>query len=352
MIIESIKVVRLLQPLTEPYHLAYGSITSLDSVWVCLRLQNGRTGWGECTPLFGYSDSNIEMVWATSNFLACQWVGKDSNEILRAPLRGKDGFLYTAVWTALEEANGNIPQVTGSVPLVQLLQERVDECPESALKRVRKLGSKVYKIKTGQLSIENDMERLHALQQGLQSGECIRIDANQSLTETKAATLMSICIPGKVELFEQPLKIADWQGCARLAKISPIPIMLDESIVDIQSLHKTAKYGAAAIVKLKWMKQGGWGYLVEMIKVARQNNLRVVLGNGVAGWINNRHEAIFWLKHLQDMNLFGEMNGYLKIKNKIENIQNESSHINVGLEGGKEEIPSNYESTHVCQYGA
>jgi hypothetical protein len=90
--------------------------------------------------------------------------------------------------------------------------------------------------------------------------------------------------------------------------------MLDESITDLDSLDRTARSGAAHIVKLKWMKQGGMSYLCEMAEHARRLGLRIVLGNGVAGWIDNRHEAIFWLEQLQDMQLAGEMNGYLKIR--------------------------------------
>lgn len=312
--IESIQVYRLSLPLHEPYHLSYRSIHDLDSVWVKIELADGSVGWGESTPLPGYSKSDLEAVWDTTNNLASTWIGKEAGEILAAPLRAQDGFLFTAVWTALEEAAGSIPQLTGNVPLVGLTQERTGESPEDALQRVRKHGYKVFKIKVGFLSPEEDVQRLRTYQEELRDGERIRIDANQSLSEAQAAMLLDGCIPDKIELFEQPLPVSAWDECARLAQLAPVPIMLDESITDLDSLDRTAQSGAARIVKLKWMKQGGMFYLREMVEHARKLGLRIVLGNGVAGWIDNRHEAIFWLEQLQNMQLAGEMNGYLKIR--------------------------------------
>lgn len=312
--IESILVYRLTFPLVEPYHLSYGLIHELEVVWVRIQLLDGSIGWGESTPLLGYTDSDIDAVWRTTNQLAATWVGKESSDILSVPLRDQDGFLFTAAWTALEAATDAIASVSGEVPLVGLAQERAREKPADALRRVRKPGYTIFKIKVGFLSLAEDLERLRLFQSELFSGELLRIDANQALSENAAATLLEICLPGKVELFEQPLAVNAWNECARLAHLAPIPIMLDESITDLASLERTARTGAASIVKLKWMKQGGKLYLREMVACARNLGLRVVLGNGVASWINNRHEAAFWLEDLKDMGLAGEMNGYLKIR--------------------------------------
>jgi L-alanine-DL-glutamate epimerase-like enolase superfamily enzyme len=300
-------------PLCEPYHLSYRSIHGLDSVWVKIELANGGIGWGESTPLPGYTESDLNAVWTATNNLASDWVGKEAHALLAEQPRRLDGFLFTAVWTALEEATGAIPQLFGNVPLVGLVQEKEGESPKNALQRVRKLSYKVFKLKVGFLPLEEDILRLRTFQYELANDERIRVDANQSLTEAGAAMLLAGCIPGKIELFEQPLPVGAWDECARLARLAPVSIMLDESITDLDSLDRTAESGAANIVKLKWMKQGGMFFLREMVERARRLNLRIVLGNGVAGWIDNRHEAIFWLEHLQDMQLAGEMNGYLKI---------------------------------------
>lgn len=348
--IGSIRVYRLSQPLCEPYHLSYRTISALDSVWVKLELTDGNMGWGESTPLPGYTESDLSAVWATTNNLARAWIGKDANSILVSPPCAQDGFLFTAIWTALEEATGGIPQLTGKVPLVGLVQERAGESPENALQRVRKLSYKAFKIKVGFLSSDEDRKRLRTFQHGLHDGEYIRVDANQSLSEASARMLLSSCIPGKIELFEQPLPVKAWDECARLARLAPVPIMLDESITDLESLDRTARSGAAKIIKLKWMKQGGMSFLRAMVERARRLDLRIVLGNGVAGWIDNRHEAIFWLEQLQDMQLAGEMNGYLKIKDDTTLLGFTDGCLNFSLKKAKEIDPMRYKPSVIRTY--
>ncbi len=303
--------------LEEPYHLSYGSITFLDSLWAKISLTNGAVGWGESTPLPGYSDSNMEMVWDSALSIASQWAGRNNEEILSAPPRSCDGFLITALWTALEMASGKILPAEGQVPLVGLVQERPSEVPKEALDRVRSHGYRTFKIKVGHGDVEKSRERINEFQKVLGKGEVIRIDANQSLSLEEALAIASICIPGKVELLEQPLPIGAWKDCSELSSLSPVPIMLDESITDSDSIVKTAELKAADMIKLKWMKQGGWFYLREMLETANQYGLKVILGNGVSGPLNNHQEAAFWLTFLKEFNQAGEMNGFLKLKKKI-----------------------------------
>lgn len=319
--IESIQAHRMLLPLHEPYHLSYGTIEALDSVWVCVRLDNGAIGCGESTPLPGYSPSTTDTVWATTNDMARTSIGKKVSEVLGAPLPGSDGFLFAALRTALEEAAGLIPNIAGTVPLVGLTQERQGETPAAALRRVRGAGYWVFKIKVGFSPLQQDIERLTAFQADLHDGERIRVDANQALSDQQARILLKYCLPEKIELLEQPLPACAWTDCARIAQQSPIPIMLDESITDVKSLEAAAHTGAGKIVKLKLMKQGSITQLREMVAHAKKLGLEVVLGNGVAGWIDNRHEGIFWLKYLRDMGRAGEMNGYLKIQQRPSEVE-------------------------------
>jgi L-Ala-D/L-Glu epimerase len=314
--VEKIQAFRLSLPLREPYRLSYGALQALESVWIRAQLDDGSIGWGESTPLEGYSDSNIEAVWHASNVMACSCIGKNVWSILHSPHQGSDGFHFSAVCTALEEASGAIPRLAGKVPLVGITQERANESPQCALRRVRGLGYRVFKVKVGFGPPENDLRRLTAFQNELRDGERIRIDANQSLSEEQATLLLSCCAPERIELFEQPLPADAWSACSRLALRTSVPIMLDEAITDLRSLEQAAQTGAARIVKLKLMKQGSLSYLRAMVDRAKELGLGIVLGNGVAGWIDNRHEAMFWLAELQESGLAGEMNGHLKISAK------------------------------------
>jgi hypothetical protein len=56
-----------------------------------------------------------------------------------------------------------------------------------------------------------------------------------------------------IELFEQPFKEGNWEDMKRLAKISPIPLMLDESIYDMNDIEKVIQLECADYIKLKLM---------------------------------------------------------------------------------------------------
>ena len=91
-------------------------------------------------------------------------------------------------------------------------------------------------------------------------------------------------------------------------------------------------------------------FLRAMVERARRLDLRIVLGNGVAGWIDNRHEAIFWLEQLQDMQLAGEMNGYLKIKDDTTLLGFTDGCLNFSLKKAKEIDPMRYKPSVIRTY--
>ncbi len=315
--IQRIDLYRVTLPLIRPYRLSYGPISALHSLWARAELEGNRIGWGESTPLPGYAESTIEVVVKSGKKMALQWIGRQVSEILATFPRDLDGFMFTAVFTALEEACGAIPQVQGWVPLAALVQEHSGERPSDALKRARAKGYRFFKVKVGFHNIVEEKTRIQQFQESLFPGEKLRIDANQSLAFKDAFALAEICSPETVELLEQPYPISCWEKTAELRKHSPVAIMLDEAITDMASIERAAKENAADLIKLKWMKQGSLSALQGMVEGARRMGVKIVFGNGVASCLNNRQEAIFWLLYLRDFQMAGEMNGFLKIRDDI-----------------------------------
>ena len=115
--------------------------------------------------------------------------------------------------------------------------------------------------------------------------------------------------PGNLQFLEQPFKEKDWTAMAELAKISPIPLGLDESIYDMESVDKARQLKCAQFVKFKLMKVASAQSLVECIEKSRQYGFGVILGNGAAGEISCYQEALVAGK---TGTLAGEMNGFLK----------------------------------------
>lgn len=300
-------------PLRVPYALSFGPVDCLDPVLCRIETSSGRVGWGESTPLPGYSNASADEVWKSSSEMCHKLVGKGLEAALDISESSVDGFLNTAVCTAVEDVAGVFSQGAVNAPLAALLQED-DEGNgfRGLIEKYRKLGFQTFKLKAGYLTLEDDIQRVQQVQSLLMSGEWLRIDANQAWGMEEAVQFSQVLQPELVQLLEQPLPKDDWNGLAELGRKSPVPLMLDEAIQDVASVRRAAEIPGVQYVKLKWMKQGGWRRLLKHLEVAEDAGLQVVIGNGVATGLNNYHEALFWQRYLSEMNLAGEMTGFMK----------------------------------------
>ena len=85
-----------------------------------------------------------------------------------------------------------------------------------------------------------------------------------------------------IELFEQPCAAGDWDARLAVARIAPVPMMLDESIYGLDDIRRAADLNAARYIKVKLMKLGGLDRLAAAIDTIRDCGMEPVLGNGVA----------------------------------------------------------------------
>jgi muconate cycloisomerase len=120
--------------------------------------------------------------------------------------------------------------------------------------------------------------------------------------------------PDNIELLEQPFKRNAWQAVESLAKWSPVPIMLDESIWIADDIKKASEC-RAGFVKLKLMKHGGIRNTVKLAKLAQGLGLKVILGNGVQTDLGCLDECYAY--KFANLKLAGEMNGFLKLKHPL-----------------------------------
>ena len=142
----------------------------------------------------------------------------------------------------------------------------------------------------------------------------IRVDANQGYSFEAAREFVGRVDPEGIEVFEQPFEPGEWDAMARLAALSPLPLMLDESIATAADLERLIELRCADTVKFKLAKAGGLAALERLIARARGAGLQVVLGNGVAGDVGNLHELVVAARAVETA---GEMNGFLKPSTRL-----------------------------------
>ncbi len=287
---------------------AYVTKTVQKSAVVRVTAAGGALGLGNIDPSPGYSTETIEeSLAALRGKLAPGVIGADAANIhvLNARLdAAAPGFLDAKA--AIEMACVDLTARALGVPVHAYLGGAVRERlsfnawigilpPGEAAAEARKWferGFRSAKIKVGG-GIEADRDRVKAVREAVGGTMALRIDANAGYDADTAIRLAHLVQPYDLQLFEQPVPAGDLAGMARVRReAGGVAIMADESILDHASLIEVIKAGAADIVKLKVMKQGGFHRTAAMLATAEAAGLRCVIGHGFGLGVNTMAEIM------------------------------------------------------------
>lgn len=313
--IEEARALRLRMPLNAPYHLSFGDIRHFDLFLFHVRLGDSE-GVGEAVPLPGYGEETDQVVWDLLRKWAGSLLGMKANEAINSvqSARMKHPFAVTAAATAIETALNPLElheEVT--IPLLGTVMGHCVEELEDEVESLLGAGYATLKVKVG-WDEKEDAERVRHVQENVGERAVIRLDANQAYDLEQATYLADHVDPSNIELFEQPFSVGNWHDMVKLSETSPLPLMMDESITSESELEEMIRLRCAGVVKFKLMKAGGLDALERLILHAGEAGLKVVLGNGVAGDIDNFHEMVIASRHIETA---GEMNGFLKQRERL-----------------------------------
>ena len=289
-------------------------MTALDSFFICLDV-DGRIGFGEVTPLPGYSDESPDSVAAELSRVAVSLARGDPLGPIIDALSHQAPFVASALACALETAREGperafLAPVDAAIPVVGLCGGDTPAAAAAAAARLIADGYRVLKLKVGGAPVAADLARVRAVATALDVGARLRLDANQSLDYESALALANGVRDLPVALLEQPFAPPRWDDFARLAAVVPVPLMLDESIAGAADIAHAAAAGAK-LVKLKLCKHPGMAATVDLIGVARAHGLEVVFGNGVQAALGNHLEAR--VHAAAGLATAAEINGFLKL---------------------------------------
>lgn len=305
----TLRLLRL--PLKVPYKLAFGPVTHFDTILAEVATDGG-TGLGEATILTGYTEETIAESWNKAQATAGGLCGLDTESaktVIARELR-EAPFTATALTTAIEMAEGHpILQIETpeAVPLIAGINATDRDGIAAEIDQAVAAGFDTLKIKAG-FNVESDLERVAFIQRQNAGRARLRIDANQGFDQQDGCRFASGLDPRDIELLEQPCHADDWEGLEAVAKVSRVPLMLDESIYSEAEIERAAQIGAS-FVKLKLMKCVSLDRLVKELILIRDLGMEPVLGNGVASDIGCWMEACVARKYIRNA---GEMNGFLR----------------------------------------
>jgi O-succinylbenzoate synthase len=180
-------------------------------------LINGPAGWGECSPLPSWSES----------------------ERLAARL------------SAEEAATQAFPVAVHEMVEVNVMIPRV--APAEAARLAVASGCRTAKVKVGD---ELGVARVAAVREALGPSARVRLDANGAWPDGDAAvSALGAFVAFNVELVEDP--VASLDELVRVRRASPIPVAAEMSVRTVEDARRLGRLGAADAIVLKPQRIGG-----------------------------------------------------------------------------------------------
>jgi L-alanine-DL-glutamate epimerase-like enolase superfamily enzyme len=312
----TLRAVRL--PLIRPYVLSYRTFTEFEPIIVEARDADGRIGWGEGHISPGSSRETPEGGWAFCREHAAAVVGKNTTaaKAMIAANMGASKVAATALLTAIEMLEDHpLLRVDREVRLPLLTPFNSSAPREIAEEVERRLedGFRTFKIKVGK-DADDDGRRVKAVQQAIGGRATIRLDANRAYSEAEACRFAAAIDPSGIELFEQPCDSEDWEANAKVASVSPVPIMLDEPICALADVERAGGIKNIGFCKLKLKRFGGLDLVREALDAVRAHGMEPVLGDGLGIELGCWMEGCVARVTIRNA---GEFNGFLKPKVRL-----------------------------------
>ncbi|HEX2189127.1 MAG TPA: dipeptide epimerase [Longimicrobiaceae bacterium] len=256
-------------------------------VWVRLRDDDGREGWGEApaTPFYGETAETVAAVLprlaeALERAADGDPFALERIEAALARSIGRNPAAKVAVSAALHDLVGKrlgVPvwKLWGLGPAAAPLSSftiGIDE-PEAMRANVREAASyPILKIKVGG---PRDEEILRLIRDEAPD-KTLRVDANTAWTAKQTLAALPMLAEYGVEFVEQPLPKHDLEGLRLVRERSPLPIVADESCETAADVAKLA--GVVDGVNVKLAKCGSLREAVRIVHAARAHGMRVMLG--------------------------------------------------------------------------
>jgi L-alanine-DL-glutamate epimerase-like enolase superfamily enzyme len=138
-------------------------------------------------------------------------------------------------------------------------------------------GLNHFKVKIG-TGLEEDVARIRTLREAFSDKIWIGVDGNGAYKVDGAIELSKALDAYQVRLIEQPIDYRDLEGLVRLTAASPIPIMADQCVEDVQSALTVCQKRAAHVVSIKATKMGFLEDCRKVTEICQAFGIRVHVG--------------------------------------------------------------------------
>jgi L-alanine-DL-glutamate epimerase-like enolase superfamily enzyme len=275
--------------LTQPYTIAYQTISAATNFVLRLQTNRGLEGFGCAAPdkvVTGEVADDVESA---------------IRNVLIPGLRGEDVFTYArllerfrtkigpSALAMLDSALYDLLAKRAEVPLYKLLGGYRKGIPTSVTIGIVDLtetlslaadwvgrGFTMLKIKGG-LELSEDVERLRKVRERYPQ-VVLRFDGNQGYDLPRAIEFVRQVEHLDIEIFEQPLPVAAERELAALATANGLPVMADESLKTLADAFRLTRHNRSNMINIKLQKVGGIYEALSINSVARAGKNEVMIG--------------------------------------------------------------------------
>lgn len=278
--------------LSEPYTIAYETIDETCNVFLRIETSTGLIGYGCAAPdLSVTGETPGEVIQTSEEIIRPVIEGADPLRIamLLSKLKADDRIGPSAL-AMVDMALYDILGKAAGMPVFLLLGGFRDRIKTSitigilptaeTVQRARSfidMGFNCLKIKGG-TDVNQDVERVLSVREAVGKRVELRFDANQGYSVEETMFFADATRKAGLELIEQPTPKNELEMLGNVTRNVPVPIMADESLLNLMDAFKLARSGLVDMVNIKLMKVGGISEAIQINGVALAGGITAMIG--------------------------------------------------------------------------
>jgi L-alanine-DL-glutamate epimerase-like enolase superfamily enzyme len=331
LIITRVEAIPYRIPMRKPLHFASGDVHHIEHVLVRLTTDEGTVGVADIPPRpYTYGETPQSVHALLTGTFAQVLIGADpfDRSAIHAALGRTVGNYATkggvdiALWDIIGNAlSSSVHRLLGGYTDRLRVSHMVGfasgaEMLAEAQQYRDLLGITTFKIKVGRRPLDLDIDACRILRDGLGDGVDLYLDANRGWSAEEARRVLDATADLGFTYFEEPCDAADVMGRRRLASMSRIPIVADESAPSLGDAARELLTGGATALSIKTARTG-FTESQRILGLADGLGVDVLMGNQIDSQLGSTATVVFGAAFASTSRRAAELSNFLDMEDDL-----------------------------------